>query len=137
MQWGDELFLVLYAMLALWVALTVIAVTERWLRESLKNALTEVHMHQQPSSNEWSSSSSSSSSSVRAVQRYELKRVAVEMMQSFCVWLSGKTVNDSITRIVGEFGTHHPFVFAGSTTLASVMIPVLLDPGSVPTRERW
>ena len=59
------------------------------------------------------------------------------MTQSFCVWLSGKTINDSITRIVGGFANHHPFVFAGSATVLSVVIPVLLDPGSVPTRENW
>jgi hypothetical protein len=40
-------------------------------------------------------------SGLTQVRSYELKRVAVEMLQGFCVWLVGKTASDASVRIVG------------------------------------
>jgi hypothetical protein len=107
------------------VALRALAATEAWLRRSLRAVLEQVNAVEAATAaagkglSPLSSSSSSSStqpprsissmsmyrSSGALVRRYELVRVAVEMLQSFCVWLVGKTAS---VRLLHSTATHAP-----------------------------
>lgn len=105
------------------MALRALAATEAWLRRSLRAVLEQVNAVEAATAaagkglSPLSSLSSSSStqpprsissmyrSSGALVRRYELKRVAVEMLQSFCVWLVGKTAS---VRLLHSTATHAP-----------------------------
>ena len=114
------------------MALRALAATEAWLRRSLRAVLEQVNAVEAATAaagkglSPLSSSSSSSStqpprsissiyrSSGALVRRYELKRVAVEMLQSFCVWLVGKTAS---VRLLHSTATHAPH---GTRSLRSI-----------------
>ena len=58
---------------------------------------------------------------------YELRKVTVEMIESFCIWLVGKTVSDTTTKIAGKVGQRHPFTYALVATALSLIVPLVLS----------
>ena len=58
---------------------------------------------------------------------YELRKVTVEMIESFSIWLVGKTVSDTATKIAGEVGQRHPFTYALVATVLSLIVPLVLS----------
>jgi len=53
--------------------------------------------------------------------------VTVEMIESFCIWLVGKTVSDTTTKIAGKVGQRHPFTYALVATALSLIVPLVLS----------
>ena len=53
--------------------------------------------------------------------------MTVEVIESFCIWLVGKTVSDTTTKIAGKVGQRHPFTYALVATALSLIVPLVLS----------
>lgn len=71
--------------------------------------------------------STTESDDARRSAEYELWKVTVEMIQSFCIWLAGKTVSDSATKIAGDTGKRHSITYALVATVLSLIVPLVLS----------
>lgn len=49
------------------------------------------------------------------------------MIQSFCIWLVGKTVSDSATKVAGDTGRRHSITYALVATVLSLIVPLVLS----------